>query len=351
MPTKLPLAAPLVAAIRASRFALASLVRRLRAGSGRPAGADATAAALAARLNEAARLWTTHIGTARGQMRAAIDDLLADFAGILGELDQIVAPGQDKSGSALDPRAELLAQCEERLRSLLQEFVGFVQSREEVRVSMRGLSTESGGLREMAEEVGALARQTNLLSINAAIEAARAGSGGRGFAVVAAEVRRLSTESGATGQRIGKRIQVFDGRLTALLQQAGHHEQSDARAITASEQTVGHVIADVGQAVSHLNDRAAELRRRGESVKDRVEQLMIAFQFQDRVSQILDQVSRSIAAGAARIERAAAEGRTPEAGEWARLLAEGYSTDEQRTALNGAPATAGSTHSSETVFF
>ena len=102
--------------------------------------------------------------------------------------------------------------------------------------SVRELSGASASLGDMAEDVGKLARQTNLLSINAAIEAARAGDSGRGFAVVAAEVRRLSTESGDTGRRIGEQVNGFGERMRGALTQADEHAQHDSAGIQRSEE-------------------------------------------------------------------------------------------------------------------
>jgi methyl-accepting chemotaxis protein len=308
-------------------------------------GADALPAEVADRIAEASALWVAHIGTVQAQMREATDQALAGFASILSDLDAVV---DRHSGDGEQARAAVLAQSEARLRELLQRFAGFVGSREEVLGSVRALSTDSGSLGAMAEDVGKLARQTNLLSVNAAIEAARAGESGRGFAVVAAEVRRLSGESGATGRRIGEQVQAFSRRIGALLEQADAHAKRDAASIHDSERTVGEVIADVDGAVSALHARAAELNGRGESVKARVEQLMVAFQFQDRVSQILEQLSGSIAGGAEALRRSLADGRAPSRAEWDALLASGYTTDEQRSAGAAHPAAPGS---SETTFF
>lgn len=308
------------------------------------------------RVSEAAQLWSVHLGTAQDQMRDATQHLLQGFMGILEELDHIVAPpaaGQATDAAEVDTRAAMLFQCEHDLQQLLGNFASLVESRDQVLGSVRALSTASESLAQMAEDVGMLARQTNLLSINAAIEAARAGESGRGFAVVAAEVRRLSSASGATGKNIGEQVQQFGNRMHDVLHQADQHAQRDTQAVQASGQVVSDVIGRVDTAVSDLNARATELRERGHLVKAQVEQLLVAFQFQDRVHQILDQVRQSMTEAAQRLQSSIAAGRVPDATEWEALLTAGYTTDEQRAASTsgGAVAPAAPSGSSETTFF
>jgi methyl-accepting chemotaxis protein len=287
---------------------------------------------IAARLDQAAGLWTAHLGTAQSQMREATQELLDGFVRILAELDAIVQPAGAATDRpvALDDRVAMLQRCESQLRGLLQTLEGFVRSREQVVGSVRAMAAASGSLREMADDVAKLARQTNLLSINAAIEAARAGHSGRGFAVVAGEVRRLSTESGDTGKRIGDQVQDFGDRMQQALKHASDHAERDAESMQGSERTIREVVDQVDHAVAALNARAAELRTRGEVVKGQVEQLMIAFQFQDRVHQILDQVQQSITAAARRLRQSLADGQLPGEDEWLALLSAGYTTAEQR---------------------
>jgi methyl-accepting chemotaxis protein len=314
-----------------------------------PPGSDE----LAARLDEAGRTWTAHLGSAQGQMRDATAQLLQGFMQILEELDAVIDPGHQAAGaggeSGLDPRAAVLERCEAQLRGLIQNFQGFVKSRDEVLLSVRSLSGQSAGLRDMAEDVAKLARQTNLLSINAAIEAARAGDSGRGFAVVAAEVRRLSTESGNTGRRIGDQVNTFGACMGEALSEAARHSERDAVVIKASEQTIDQVVEQVDTAVSQLHERAAELSARGQAVRAQVEQLMVAFQFQDRVHQIMDQVTSSITSAVSRLQESMACGRIPGADEWTALLSVGYTTIEQHAVSGGAAPIAAAP--GETTFF
>jgi len=310
----------------------------------RSAPATLPGQALAERLDEAGRTWSTHLGTAQAQMREATDQLLGGFTEILQQLDAIVAPvGADPHGASIDERAQVLERCDAQLRGLIQNFQGFVQSREQILGSVRELAGASTNLGGMAEDVAQLARQTNLLSLNAAIEAARAGPSGRGFAVVAAEVRRLSVESGNTGQRIGDTVNDFGERMRHTIRQAESRSAEDNAVINDSQATISTVVEQVDGAVSQLNQRALELSARGQAVRAQVEQLMVAFQFHDRVHQIVDQVNASIGAAVRRLQQALAEGRPPSADEWQALLSAGYTTDEQRAIGAAAPSMAGGT--------
>lgn len=216
---------------------------RLLPASSRPA-TDPVLETVAVRLGQASQLWSTHLGTAQEQMHAATQTLLDGFTTILQELDAIVAPDQggDVSASEVESRADTLAGCETRLRELLTRFSGFVESRDRMLGSVRSLSNASESLALMAEDVSKLARQTNLLSINAAIEAARAGESGRGFSVVAAEVRRLSTESGTTGKNIGDQVERFGTHMHAVLRDADQQTHSDLQSVQSSGQIVNDVI-------------------------------------------------------------------------------------------------------------
>lgn len=322
-------------------------------GSDTPTDAAAVVAttALIQRLDEAARTWTTHLGTAQAQMRDATEQLLQGFVQILDQLDTIVLPPTGDNSHSVDDRSAVLSQCEEQLTGLLANFHGFVRSREEMMGTVRTLSSASSGLRDMAEDVAKLARQTNLLSLNAAIEAARAGPSGRGFAVVASEVRRLSAESGDTGRRITERVNDFSAHMQSALTNAAQHTAEDAKVIQASEATIHSVVGRVDEAVSALNHRAAELGERGAIVKAQVEQLMVAFQFQDRVHQIVDQVNVSIHSAVACLAQALPQGKAPQADEWLALLSAGYTTDEQRTVGGPSGQPAAAQANTETTFF
>ena len=308
---------------------VARLMPRARQAGSDKAQPTPQAQEMGVRLQEAAALWVTHLGTAQTQMRDATHELLQGFTAILQELDAIIQPqGQAPGGG--DAHAQMLARCEQDLRTLLTGFRELIVSRDEITHSMQTLSSTSAGLQRMAEDVASLARQTNLLSINAAIEAARAGPSGRGFAVVASEVRRLSSESGDTGKRIGSQVTEVSDLIHDTLEGAVSRAKSDAVVIQNSEETINKVVISVDTTLSDLNARAADLNARSQAIRNQIELLLVSFQFQDRVQQIIDQVNNSVTTSTARLVQALLDGQIPSSQEWSSLLSEGYTTQEQR---------------------
>ena len=115
------------------------------------------------------------------------------------------------------------------------------------------IAEESGSLMEASSVIQHIASQTNLLAMNAAIEAAHAGEAGKGFAVVADEIRKLSEESSSQGKMISTTLKSLSAEITSL---------------SEASKTVGDNFTEIfslGEEVKDMSGRIMEAMREQEA--------------------------------------------------------------------------------------
>jgi len=120
------------------------------------------------------------------------------------------------------------------------------------------LMESSQSIQEIVDYIKGIAKQINLLSLNASIEAARAGEHGRGFAIVATEIGKLAGETNGFVGKIEEIVQTLETNITSVSQSIDHSDKSIAELNTVMGETV-EVLNSTQESMSSIKGSIEEL--------------------------------------------------------------------------------------------
>jgi len=188
---------------------------------------------------------------------AAVDQVTTAATEMSAAVHEVALNAQNASDAARAAEtqsrqgASVVSSTIQAIRQLAQEVEGASQT-------IGALAEETASIGAVLEVIRGIAEQTNLLALNAAIEAARAGEQGRGFAVVADEVRALAARTQDSTKDIQARIERLQSGVDKAVQ-AMQNGSDKARDSVERASGVDQVLAETSVSVQRINDMAAQI--------------------------------------------------------------------------------------------
>jgi methyl-accepting chemotaxis protein len=212
------------------------------------------------------------VGRAVEASMKIVDDTTSTANLLKNELSDGIVEAKEGKEELLKANT-FLSEANQAILALTQDIQSSVSTEIELAQAIQQLSHDAEQVKEILVVIGDIADQTNLLALNAAIEAARAGEHGRGFAVVADEVRKLAERTQKSLQEINATINVIvQAIVNSSDQMTTNSKKVESLAVTASsvESKINHMVNVMNAATDVSDKTVGNYLKTGEDISEMI---------------------------------------------------------------------------------
>jgi methyl-accepting chemotaxis protein len=234
--------------------------------------------------------------TSQGEVVGKVAVLIENLESFAGTMEHLV----DDQGAAIRQTAAATEQMignidsitkhVEQTKSGVEELVDHSETGranlDEVLAAVQSISEKSSGMLDAVAVIAGIADTTNLLAMNAAIEAAHAGEAGRGFSVVADEIRNLAEQSAGQSKEIASELGTIKASIDQVVDSSGRAGVSFADVLAGVRTVADHMVeiehamneqaagsAQISGAMSAMHEATAKVRDGAAGLRDKARQL------------------------------------------------------------------------------
>jgi methyl-accepting chemotaxis protein WspA len=216
------------------------------------------------------------------EVTATAHQIAATSSSLVDAMDQVSAMAKATSHAASDSQSELTA-----MDGVMRQLADATSS---ITSKLGVMNSKASNINNVVVTITKVADQTSILSLNAAIEAEKAGEYGAGFAVVAREIRRLANQTAVATLEIEQIVKDMQSAVSVGVMEMDKFNKS----VTDSVERVGKIGNQIGDVISKVQSLPPQFQRVGQSIEEQSEGAQQISEAMEQLSQASEQTADAL---------------------------------------------------------